>query len=68
MYYKAIADINFEYTEIFTGGFKSISTIKDIQNDIAKKASKKSEVNNVAIVELITASSKLELLEKCERF
>jgi hypothetical protein len=51
-----------------TGGFKSISTIKDIQNDIAKKASKKSEVNNVAIVELITASSKLELLEKCEKF
>ncbi|MDB4486613.1 hypothetical protein N9014_00720 [bacterium] len=68
MYYKALADIDSQYTKIFKGNLKPNSNIRDIENDIAKKASKTFNVNNVSIIELITAGSNKELKEKCERF
>ena len=67
MYYKALVDINSSNTKIFKGKLKSDSKLQDIEKDIAQKASKKSEVFTLAIVELITANSKIEFLNKCER-
>lgn len=67
MYYKALVDINSSNTKIFKGKVKSNSNIQDIEKDIELKASKKSEVFTLAIVELITANSKIEFLNKCER-
>jgi hypothetical protein len=45
---------------------ESTSNIQDIEKDIELKASKKSEVFTLAIVELITANNKTEFLNKCE--
>tara|TARA_R110001599_G_scaffold340377_1_gene560679 strand:- start:211 stop:549 length:339 start_codon:yes stop_codon:yes gene_type:complete len=67
MYYKALVDINSSNTKIFKGKLKSDSKLQDIEKDIELKASKKSEVFTLAIVELITANSKTEFLNKCER-
>jgi hypothetical protein len=66
MYYKALVDINSSNTKIFKGKLESTSNIQDIEKDIELKASKKSEVFTLAIVELITANSKTEFLNKCE--
>ena len=67
MYYKALVDINSTNTQIFKGKLKTDSKLQDIEKDIAQKASKKSEVFTLAIVELITANTKTEFLNKCER-
>ena len=67
MYYKALVDINSTNTQIYKGKLKSDSKLQDIEKDIVQKASKKSEVFTLAIVELITANSKTEFLNKCER-
>ena len=67
MYYKALVDINNSNTQIFKGKLESTSNIQDIEKDIELKASKKSEVFTLAIVELITANSKTEFQNKCER-
>jgi|11_taG_2_1085331.scaffolds.fasta_scaffold70402_2 hypothetical protein len=67
MYYKALVDINSSNTKIFKGKVKSNSNIQDIEKDIELKASKKSEVFTLAIVELITANNKTEFQNKCER-
>lgn len=67
MYYKALVDINSSNTQIYKGKLKSDSKLQDIEKDIVQKASKKSEVFTLAIVELITANSKTEFLNKCER-
>lgn len=67
MYYKALVDINSSNTKIFKGKLESNSKLQDIEKDIAQKASKKSEVFTLAIVELITANTKTEFLNKCER-
>jgi len=66
MYYKALVDINNSNTQIFKGKLDSTSNIQDIEKDIELKASKKSEVFTLAIVELITANSKTEFQNKCE--
>jgi hypothetical protein len=66
MYYKALVDINNSNTQIFKGKLESTSNIQDIEKDIELKASKKSEVFTLAIVELITANSKTEFSNKCE--
>ena len=66
MYYKALVDINSSNTQIFKGKLESTSNIQDIEKDIELKASKKSEVFTLAIVELITANNKTEFLNKCE--
>jgi len=66
MYYKALVDINNSNTQIFKGKLDSTSNIQDIEKDIELKASKKSEVFTLAIVELITANNKTEFLNKCE--
>ena len=66
MYYKALVDINSTNTQIYKGKLKSDSKLQDIEKDIELKASKKSEVFTLAIVELITANSKTEFLNKCE--
>jgi len=66
MYYKALVDINNSNTQIFKGKLESTSNIQDIEKDIELKASKKSEVFTLAIVELITANSKTEFQNKCE--
>jgi len=67
MYYKALVDINSSNTQIFKGKLESTSNIQDIEKDIEFKASKKSEVFTLAIVELITAKNKTEFKNKCER-
>ena len=66
MYYKALVDINSSNTQIFKGKLESTSNIQDIEKDIELKASKKSEVFTLAIVELITANNKTEFQNKCE--
>lgn len=66
MYYQALVDINNSNTQIFKGKLESTSNIQDIEKDIELKASKKSEVFTLAIVELITSNSKTEFLNKCE--
>jgi len=66
MYYKALVDINSTNTQIFKGKLKTDSKLQDIEKDIELKASKKSEVFTLAIVELITANNKTEFLNKCE--
>ena len=66
MYYKALVDINSTNTQIYKGKLKSDSKLQDIEKDIELKASKKSEVFTLAIVELITANNKTEFLNKCE--
>jgi hypothetical protein len=66
MYYKALVDINNSNTQIFKGKLESTSNIQDIEKDIELKASKKSEVFTLAIVELITAKNKTEFQNKCE--
>ena len=66
MYYKALVDINSTNTQIFKGKLKTDSKLQDIEKDIELKASKKSEVFTLAIVELITAHNKTEFLNKCE--
>ncbi len=66
MYYKALVDINNSNTQIFKGKLESTSNIQDIEKDIELKASKKSEVFTLAIVELITANNKTEFQNKCE--
>jgi len=66
MYYKALVDINSTNTQIYKGKLKTDSKLQDIEKDIELKASKKSEVFTLAIVELITANNKTEFLNKCE--
>ena len=66
MYYKALVDINSSNTQIFKGKLESTSNIQDIEKDIELKASKKSEVFTLSIVELMTANNKTEFQNKCE--
>tara|TARA_B100000768_G_scaffold169789_1_gene175649 strand:+ start:137 stop:343 length:207 start_codon:yes stop_codon:yes gene_type:complete len=67
MYYKALADIDSQYTKIFSGKISSTSGLHAIQKDIAKQADSGINCDQVFIVSVKVASTQKSLKEKCER-